>query len=52
MLKGGGGGGGRDGKGFFFGMQFLFFVWFVGGLGWDVGNGNGVCSCWFELRDF
>ena len=24
---------------FFFGMQFLFFVWFVGGLGWDVGNG-------------
>ena len=44
MWKGGGG------KGFFFGMQFLFFVWFVGGLGWDVGNG--VCSCWFMLREF
>jgi len=25
-------------------------VWFVGGMGWDVGNG--VCSCWFELREF
>lgn len=43
---------GGGGKGFcndFFGCSFVF-VWFVGGLGWDVGNG--VCSCWFELRDF